>query len=45
MWIVVEVDPAAAEGPLAVELASDRVLSGLEAASARLGIRLAQRSA
>jgi methylmalonyl-CoA/ethylmalonyl-CoA epimerase len=45
MRIVVEVDATAAEGPLAVELASTRVLPGLEAASARLGIRLAQRPA
>ena len=43
MRILVEVDPTAAEGPLAVELASERGLAGLEEAGARLGIRLTQR--
>jgi hypothetical protein len=43
MRILVEVDPTAAEGPLAIELASGRGLAGLNEASARLGIRLAQR--
>ena len=37
------VDPTAAEGPLAIELASRRGLAGLNEASARLGIQLAQR--
>ena len=45
MRILVDVDPTAAEGPLAIELASERGLAGLEEAGARLGIRLAQRSA
>jgi methylmalonyl-CoA/ethylmalonyl-CoA epimerase len=44
MRILVNVDPTAAEGPLAIELASERALAGLEEAGARLGIRLAQRS-
>jgi hypothetical protein len=44
MRILVDVDPTAAEGPLAIELASERGLAGLEEAGARLGIRLAQRS-
>ena len=43
MRILVEVDPTAAEGPLAIELASRRGLAGLNEASARLGIQLAQR--
>jgi methylmalonyl-CoA/ethylmalonyl-CoA epimerase len=43
MRILVEVDPTAAEGPLAVELASERGLAGLKEAGARLGIRLTQR--
>ena len=42
--VLVEVDPTAAEGPLAIELASERSLASLDEASARLGIRLAQRS-
>ena len=42
--IFVDVDPTAAEGPLAIELASERPLPGLGEAGARLGIRLAQRS-
>lgn len=45
MRILVDVDPSAAEGPLAIELASERGLAGLEEAGARLGIRLAQRFA
>jgi len=45
MRVLVDVDPTAAEGPLAIELASARALAGLEEAGARLGIRLAQRSA
>jgi methylmalonyl-CoA/ethylmalonyl-CoA epimerase len=45
MRIHVDVDPTAAEGPLAIELASERGLAGLEGMGARLGIRLAQRSA
>ncbi|HKC06319.1 MAG TPA: VOC family protein [Methylomirabilota bacterium] len=44
MRILVEVDPTAAEGPLAIELVSERGLGGLDAASTRLGIRLAHRS-
>ncbi|MGH7412773.1 MAG: hypothetical protein ACREKJ_01050 [Candidatus Rokuibacteriota bacterium] len=43
--ILVDVDPTAAEGPLVIELASNRTLARLEAAGDRLGIRLAQRSA
>jgi methylmalonyl-CoA/ethylmalonyl-CoA epimerase len=43
MRILVDVDPTAAEGPLAIELASERGLAGLEAAGARLGIRLVPR--
>ena len=43
MRILVEVDPTAAEGPLAIELASGRGLAGLNEASGRLGIQLAQR--
>jgi len=43
MRILMEVDPTAAEGPLAVELASGRGLAGLEEAGARLAIRLTQR--
>jgi methylmalonyl-CoA/ethylmalonyl-CoA epimerase len=42
MRILVEVDPTTAEGPLAIELASERGLGNLDAASTRLGIRLAQ---
>ena len=42
--ILVEIDPTVAEGPLAIELASERALASLADASARLGIRLAQRS-
>jgi hypothetical protein len=41
----VDVDSAAIEGPLALELASERIVPALDEASARLGIRLAQRSA
>jgi hypothetical protein len=44
MHIVVDVDPTAAEGPLAIELASPRALPELEAAGRRLGIRLASRT-
>jgi hypothetical protein len=40
----VEIDPTAAEGPLAIELASERALANLADASARLGIPVAQRS-
>lgn len=43
--LAVEVDPAGREGPIALELASDRAVAGLDEASARLGIRLTQRSA
>jgi hypothetical protein len=43
MRIFVDVDPTAEEGPLAVELGSERRLAGLEEASARLGIRLVRR--
>jgi hypothetical protein len=43
MRILVDVDQHAAEGPLAIELASERELAGLEEAGPRLGIRLAQR--
>lgn len=45
MRILVDVDPTAAEGPRAIELASERGLAGLEEAGTRLGIRLALRSA
>jgi methylmalonyl-CoA/ethylmalonyl-CoA epimerase len=45
MRIVVDVDPTAAEGPLAIELASERAVASLEIAGARLGIRFTQRSA
>ena len=45
MRLVVDVDPTAAEGPLAIELADERPVAALEAAGARLGIRLAPRSA
>jgi catechol 2,3-dioxygenase-like lactoylglutathione lyase family enzyme len=43
--LAVEVDAAGVEGPIALELASDRAVAGLAEASARLGIRLTQRSA
>ena len=43
--LAVEIDGAGAEGPIALEIASDRAVAGLDAASARLGIRLTQRSA
>jgi len=43
--LAVELDGAGDEGPIALEIASDRAVAGLEAASARLGIRLTQRSA
>ena len=45
LCLAVDVDSAAIEGPLALELASERVVPALDEASARLGIRLAQRSA
>lgn len=45
MRVLVDVDPTAAEGPLAIELASARGLAGLDEAGARLGIPLVQRSA
>ena len=45
MRIVVDVDPTVEEGPLAIELASPRGLGDLEAAGARLGVRLARRFA
>jgi methylmalonyl-CoA/ethylmalonyl-CoA epimerase len=45
MWLAVEIDPTGVEGPIALELASDRTVAGLDDAGARLGIRLAQRSA
>lgn len=45
MRIFVDVDPTAMEGPLAIELTSLRGPADLEAAGARLGVRLAQRSA
>lgn len=45
MRIVVDVDPTAVEGPLAIELASERAVASLEIAGARLGIRFTQRSA
>ena len=38
--LVVDVDATAPEGPTAIEIASDRVVASLDAASARLGIRL-----
>ncbi|HZP39556.1 MAG TPA: VOC family protein [Methylomirabilota bacterium] len=43
--LTVEIDEAGVEGPVALEFASDRVVAGLAAASARLGICLTQRSA
>jgi methylmalonyl-CoA/ethylmalonyl-CoA epimerase len=45
MRILVDIDPTAAEGALAIEVASPRTLGGLEAAGVCLGVRLAQRSA
>ena len=45
MRLAVDVDPTGVEGPIALELASDRTVAGLDGAGARLGIRLAQRSA
>lgn len=45
MRLAVDVDPTAVEGPIALELTSDRTVAGLDDAGARLGIRLAQRSA
>ena len=38
--LVVDVDPTAPEGPTAIEIASARAVASLDAASARLGIRL-----
>ena len=38
--LVVDVDATAPEGPTAIEIASERVVASLAAASARLGIRL-----
>jgi methylmalonyl-CoA/ethylmalonyl-CoA epimerase len=43
--LAVEIDGAGVEGPIALEVASDRPLAALDEASARLGIRLTQRSA
>jgi methylmalonyl-CoA/ethylmalonyl-CoA epimerase len=43
--LAVEIDGTGREGPIALELASDRAVAGLDEASARLGIRLTQRSA
>lgn len=43
--LAVDVDAAGAEGPIALEIASDRALPSLDEASARLGIRVTQRSA
>jgi hypothetical protein len=45
MRLFVDVDPTAAEGPLSIELTSPRGLADLETAGARLGVRLARRSA
>jgi methylmalonyl-CoA/ethylmalonyl-CoA epimerase len=45
MGLVVEVDPSGAEGPIAIEFASERPVASLAEAGARLGIRLAQRPA
>jgi hypothetical protein len=45
MRLAVDIDPALVEGPIALELASDRMVAGLDEAGARLGIRLTQRSA
>jgi methylmalonyl-CoA/ethylmalonyl-CoA epimerase len=42
--LVVDVDPTAPEGPTAIELASERGVASLDAAGARLGIRLMSRS-
>ncbi len=42
--LVVDVDPTAPEGPTAIEVASERGVASLDAASARLGIRLLSRS-
>lgn len=44
MWLAVDVDATGVEGPIALELASDRTVAGLDVAGDRLGIRLAQRS-
>jgi methylmalonyl-CoA/ethylmalonyl-CoA epimerase len=38
--LVVDVDATGPEGPTAIEIASERVVASLDAASARLGIRL-----
>jgi methylmalonyl-CoA/ethylmalonyl-CoA epimerase len=43
--LAVDVDADGAEGPIALEIASGRTLTALDEASARLGIRLTQRSA
>lgn len=43
--LAVDIDEAGVEGPIALEFATDRAVTGLETASARLGIRLTQRSA
>lgn len=45
LQLAVDIDPAGVEGPVALEIASDRRLAALDDAGARLGIRLTQRSA
>lgn len=45
MRLAVDVDATGVEGPIALELASDRTVAGLDDAGDRLGIRLTQRSA
>lgn len=45
MRLVVDIDPTAPEGPLAIELEGERPAASLEAAGARLGIRLTPRPA
>ena len=44
MQLAVDIDPTAAEGPVALEVAAERPIAGLETAGAVLGIRLLQRS-
>jgi methylmalonyl-CoA/ethylmalonyl-CoA epimerase len=43
--LAVDVDSTAVEGPIALELTSERTIAALDEAGARLGIRLAPRSA
>jgi catechol 2,3-dioxygenase-like lactoylglutathione lyase family enzyme len=44
MCLAVDIDPTAAEGPIALEIAAERSIPSLEAAGARLGIRILPRS-